>query len=67
MSVGCASISFQVPKVTGSVLQAKTGLVAFSHFPPTVDFQQVIMAELIHAVVMPVEGVGVIGRNEWKT
>lgn len=41
--------------VTGSVLQAETGLVALSHLVVGVGVQQLIVAELIHTVEVPVD------------
>lgn len=43
-----------VAVVTGSVFQAEAGLVALCHRPLRAGIQQVVVAELIHAVVMPV-------------
>lgn len=40
-------------RVTGSVLQAETGLVSFSNLASSGDVQQVIRAEGLHAVVVP--------------
>lgn len=44
-----------VAVVTGSVLQAEAGLVALSHRVLSGGIQQVVVAELIHAVVVPVD------------
>lgn len=54
LSVSCAGITLQVTKVTGGVLQTETGLVSLCHFTTGTDLKQIIMAELIHTVIMPV-------------
>lgn len=41
-----------VAVVTGCVLETETCFVAFSHSPLGAGIQQVIVAELVHAVVM---------------
>ncbi len=41
--------------VTGSVLQTEAGLVALSHRLVGAGIQQLVVAELIHAVKVPVE------------
>lgn len=55
-----ARIALEVAEVTGAVLQAEAGLVALSHLLACGCIQQVIVAELIHAVVMS----GVKGQEE---
>lgn len=50
-----ACISPIVSIVTGGILQAEAGLVALSHRVLSVGIQQVVVAELIHAVKMPVD------------
>lgn len=49
-----ASVSPVVSVVTGGVLQAEAGLVALCHRPLSGGIQQVVVAELVHAVVVPV-------------
>lgn len=44
-----------VAVVTGSVLQAEAGLVALSHRLVGAGIQQLVVAELIHAVEVPVD------------
>lgn len=41
--------------VTGGVLQAEAGLVALSHRLVGAGLQQLVVAELIHAVEVPVD------------
>ena len=57
LRVRCAGVTLQVTEVTGGVLQAETGLVPLSHLAARADLQQVVVAELIHAVVVS-EGTG---------
>lgn len=52
-----ARVAFEVAEVTRAVLQAEAGLVALGHLLACGCIQQVIVAELIHAVVMS-EGKG---------
>lgn len=47
-----ARVALEVAEVTGAVLQAEAGLVALCHFLACGCIQQVIVAELIHAVVV---------------
>lgn len=47
-----ARVALEVAKVAGAVLQAEAGLVALGHFLACGCVQQVIVAELVHAVVM---------------
>lgn len=47
-----ARVALEVAEVTGAVLQAEAGLVALSHLLARGCIQQVIVAELIHAVVV---------------
>lgn len=54
LSVGCAGISLQVTKVTSGVLKTEASLMTLCHFTASADLQQIIMAELIHTVVVPV-------------
>lgn len=53
LSVRCAGKASVVPIVTRGVLQTEACLVALSHSPLGAGLQQVIVAELIHAVVVP--------------
>lgn len=55
LSMWGAGISPVVSIVTGSVLQAEAGLVALCHWPMSGGIQQIVVAELIHAVVVPVD------------
>lgn len=50
-----AGVSPVVSVVTGSVLQAEAGLVALRHWPVRGGVQQFVVAELVHAVVVPVD------------
>lgn len=50
-----AGVALQVTEVTGGVLQAKAGLVSLCHLEARADLQQIVMAELVHAVVMSVK------------
>lgn len=54
LSVSSAGITLQVSKITGGVLQTEAGLVSLRYFTTSTDLQQIIMAELIHTVIMPV-------------
>ena len=54
LSVSGAGITLQVTKVTGGVLQTEASFVSLGHFTASADLQQIIMAELIHTVVVPV-------------
>lgn len=54
LSVRRAGVALQVTKVTGGILQAEARFVPLCYFAASADLQQVIMAELIHAVVVPV-------------
>lgn len=58
--MGSAGISSVVSIVTRSIFQAETGLVAFCYRPLRGGIQQVVMAELIHAVKMPIDE-----RQDW--
>lgn len=51
--MGGAGISSVVAVVTGRVLQTETGLVSLCYSSLRTGFQQVIMTELVHAVVVP--------------
>lgn len=53
LSVSSAGVSLQMSKITSGVLQTEASLVSLRHLTASVDFQQIIMAELIHAVVVP--------------
>lgn len=55
LSVSGAGVALQVTKITGGVLQTEAGLVSLRHLTPSGDLQQIIMAELVHAVVVPVQ------------
>lgn len=44
-----------VAVVAGSVLQAEASLVALSHRMVSAGIQQLVVAELIHAVEVPVD------------
>lgn len=59
LGVGRAGVALQVAEITGGVLQAEAGLVALGHLPARGGIQQVVVAELIHAVVVPA------GGREW--
>lgn len=50
-----AGIPPVVAIVAGRVLQAEAGLVALGHRMLSGGIQQVVVAELIHAVVVPVD------------
>lgn len=54
LSVSSAGVTLQVSKITGGVLQTEAGLVSLCHFTASTDLQQIVMAELIHTVIMPV-------------
>lgn len=41
--------------ITGSILQAETGLVALGHRMLSGGIQQLVVAELIHTVKVPVD------------
>lgn len=69
LSVSCAGVAFQVTKITGGVLQTEASLVSLCHLTAGADLQQIIMAELIHAVVvlmtaMPLPGMTWPVRHE---
>lgn len=51
--MGGAGVSSVVAVVTGCVFQTETGLVSLCYSSLRTGFQQVIMTELIHAVVVP--------------
>lgn len=53
LSVGGAGVSSVVAVVTRCVLQTETGLVSLCYSSLRTGFQQVIMTELVHAVVVP--------------
>ena len=53
LSVGRAGVAFEVAKVTRGVFQTEAGLVSFGHLAAGGHFQQVVVAELVHAVVVP--------------
>lgn len=57
LCVGSAGVASAHSGVTAGVLQAETGLVPLSHLAARADLQQVVVAELIHAVVVS-EGTG---------
>lgn len=40
-------------KITGGVLQTEASLVSLRHLTASADLHQIVMAELIHAVVVP--------------
>lgn len=50
LSVRCAGVSAVVSRVAGSVLQAETGLVALGNLLLSGGVQQLVQAELVHAV-----------------
>lgn len=50
LSVWRAGVSAVVSRVTGSVLQTETGLVALGNLLLGVSVQQLVQAELVHAV-----------------
>ena len=50
-----AGISPVVSVVAGRVLQAEAGLVALGHWVMGAGVQQFVVAELIHAVVVPMD------------
>lgn len=50
LSVRGAGEAAVVSGVTGRVLQAEAGLVSLSHLPLSVGVQQLVQAELVHAV-----------------
>lgn len=58
--MGCTGIAPPESRVTACVLEAETGLVSLGYFTSGGDVQQVVVAEGIHAVVVPV-GVELIG------
>ena len=51
-----AGIALEVAEVTGAVLQAEAGHVAIGHLLACGCVQQVVVAELVHAVVVPGAG-----------
>ena len=51
-----ACVALEVAEVTGAVLQAEAGLVALGYLLACGCIQQVVVAELIHAVVMSGRG-----------
>lgn len=51
-----------VAVVAGRVLQAEAGLVSLSHTGVSAGVQQVVMAEFVHAVVVPVDT-----QTTWST
>lgn len=53
LSVTGAGITLQMTKITGGVFQTEASLVSLCHLTACADLQQIIMAELIHAVVVP--------------
>lgn len=53
LSVRRAGVALQMTKITGGVLQTEARLVSLRHLTASADLQQIIMAELIHAVVVP--------------
>lgn len=53
LSMSRAGVTLQMTKITGGVLQTEASLVSFRHLTASADLQQIIMAELIHAVVVP--------------
>ena len=53
LGVSSAGVAFQVTKITGGVLQTKAGFVTLRHITASANLQQIIMAKLIHAVVVP--------------
>lgn len=50
LSVWGAGEAAVVSRVTGSVLQTEAGLVTLSYLRLSVDVQQLVQAELVHAV-----------------
>lgn len=53
-----------VAVVTGGVLQAEAGLVALGHHVVGVGIQQVVVAELVHAVEVSVDQSSTSGSGE---
>lgn len=53
LCVWCAGVAAPESRVTACVLQAETGLVSLSHFSSSDGVQQVVVAEGVHAVVVP--------------
>lgn len=49
--------------VTGGVLQAEAGLVALGHRVVGAGIQQLVVAELVHAVEVPVESAATVFSN----
>lgn len=60
-----AGVALQVTKVAGGVFQAEARLVPLCHFTAGPGLQQVVVAELVHAVVVPV-GWGGKQRVSWE-
>lgn len=56
------SIASIVAVVAGRVLQAEAGLVSLSHTGLSAGVQQIVMAEFVHAVVVPVDT-----QTTWST
>lgn len=55
LGVWGAGVAPVVAVVTGSVLQTEAGLVALSHWMVSLGIQQLVVAELVHAVEVPVD------------
>lgn len=53
LRVGRAGIAAPETRIAGRVFQAKTGLVSLGHLPSGDHIQQVVVAEGVHAVVVP--------------
>lgn len=53
LSVSGAGVALQMTKITSGVLQTEACLVSLRHLTASADLKQIIMAELIHAVVVP--------------
>lgn len=53
LSVSSAGVALQMTKITGGVLQTEASLVSLRHLTASADLHQIVMAELIHAVVVP--------------
>lgn len=50
LSVRGAGVAAVISRVTGSVLQTEAGLVSLGHMTISLGVQQLVQAELVHAV-----------------
>lgn len=65
LCVGCAGVAPPESRVTACVLQAEAGLVSLGYFTSGDGVQQVVVAEGVHAVVVPEDGrVNCVEKNE---